>query len=58
MTDRNIPIICRDCRFCHRYHEIGELTLYDWTPWKYECRAPYGGRPSYTDEFCTAKEAK
>lgn len=64
MTDREIPVICRDCKYCHRYIEVGELTLYDWVPWKYECQAPYLQKdPRQYDlangvEVCHAKQAK
>lgn len=36
MSDSEIPKICRDCKHCHRYHEISDF-MPSWLPWKYEC---------------------
>lgn len=38
MTDREIPKICRNCKNCKRYIEVG-IFMPDWTPWKWRCGA-------------------
>ena len=38
MSDREIPKICRNCKNCERYIEVG-VFMPDWTPWKWRCKA-------------------
>lgn len=37
MTDADIPKICRNCKNCERYIEIG-VFMPSWTPWKWRCK--------------------
>ena len=37
MTDIEIPKICRNCKNCERYIEIG-VFMPSWTPWKWRCK--------------------
>ena len=38
MTDVEIPKICRNCKNCEKYIEIG-VFMPSWTPWKWRCKA-------------------
>lgn len=58
-SDRKIPKVCRDCRFCRRYIPVSDW-MPSWLPWEYECQSKDGRRYDHENgvEVCSNKEFK
>ncbi len=55
--DRNIPMVCRNCKNCHRYLPISDW-MPSWLSWEYECYSKDRRRYVNGVETCINKEVE